>query len=170
MKFSELVIKRRAVRAYQDRQIEEEKLAYVLEAARMAPTANNQQPFQLIVIHTEGRDEELSRMYHREWFRDAPIVICACAVPEEGWVRRQDKVNYRQVDVAIAVTHLTLAAAEIGLGTCWIGAFDPEATIEVLGLPEGVEPVVFVTLGYPDDEPRVKERKPLEALVRYGGW
>jgi nitroreductase len=81
-----------------------------------------------------------------------------------------DGKNYNDVDVAIALDHLILAAADIGLGTCWIAAFDPAAAREVLNLPDGVEPVAFTPLGYPADTPRPKSRKPLESLLRYERW
>jgi nitroreductase len=83
---------------------------------------------------------------------------------------RSDGKNYNDVDLAIAMDHLVLAAANLGLGTCWIAAFDPAAAREVMGLPEGVEPVAFTPLGYPADYPGPKERKPLEELVRYEKW
>jgi nitroreductase len=83
---------------------------------------------------------------------------------------RRDQRNYVDVDVAIVLDHLILAAADLGLGTCWIGAFDPAAASEVLGLPDGVEPIVFTPLGYPADEPRPKLRRPLSELVRYDHW
>lgn len=169
MDFGELIRKRYSVRAYRPDPIEDEKLAQVLEAARLAPTAANRQPFQLIVIHTAGRERELRRIYNSKWFVEAPIVICACGLPKEGWIR-QDGLNYTMVDVAIAMDHLILAAAELGLGTCWIGAFNPEAAREVLGLPDDVEPIAFTPLGYPADQPRPKKRKPLEELVRYEHW
>jgi nitroreductase len=166
MKFSELIRKRYSVRAYEPDPIEGEKLQQVLEAARLAPTAANLQPFQLIVIPTSGREAELRRIYGRAWFARAPVVICACAIPAQGW-RRMDDKPYTDVDVAIAMDHLILAATELGLGTCWIAAFDPVAAREVLALPEGVEPVVFTPLGYPADQPYQKERKSLADLVRY---
>lgn len=169
MDFGELIRKRYSVRAYRPDPIEDEKLAQVLEAARLAPTAANRQPFQLIVIHTAGRERELRRIYNSKWFVEAPIVICACGLPKEGWIR-QDGLNYTMVDVAIAMDHLILAAAELGLGTCWIGAFNPEAAREVLGLPDDVEPIAFTPLGYPADQPRPKKRKLLEELVRYEHW
>ena len=78
--------------------------------------------------------------------------------------------DYTDVDVGIVVDHLILAAAELGLGTCWIGAFDPASTREILGLPDEVEPVVFTPLGYPDAPPRPKVRKELSVLVRYERW
>lgn len=170
MEFPELIRKRYSVRAYKPDPLEDEKLQQVLEAARLAPTAANRQPFQLIVIHTRGREAELRRIYNQDWFVQAPLVICACGIPAQGWVRRRDGKNYTDVDVAIAMDHLILAATEAGLGTCWIGAFDPAAAREVLGLPEGVEPIAFTPLGYPADQPKPKKRKPLSELVRYERW
>lgn len=170
MKFSELVTKRYSVRAYKPDPVEDEKLQQVLEAARMAPTAANRQPFQIILIHTAGREAELSRIYGRDWFTQAPLVICACGIPPQGWTRSKDGKSYTDVDVAIVVDHLTLAATDVGLGTCWIAAFDPIAAREVLGLPDGVEPIAFTPLGYPADQLGPKKRKALSELVRYEGW
>jgi nitroreductase len=170
MDFSALVSKRYSVRAYKPDPVEDDKLEQVLEAARLAPTAANRQPFQFIVIRTAGREAELRRIYDREWFTRAPLVLCACGTPAQGWVRGSDGKNYTDVDVAIVMDHLILAATNLGLGTCWIAAFDPSAVREVLGLPDGVEPVVFTPLGYPADQPRPKERKSLSKLVRYERW
>ncbi len=169
MEFLEHVEDRYSVRAYKPDAVEEEKLEHVLEAARLAPTAANRQPFQLIVIHTQGRKEELQEIYSKDWFVEPPLVICACGLPERGWTRRDGK-SYVDVDVAIVMDHLILAAADEGLGTCWVGAFDPDAARRVLGLPDGVEPIAFTPLGYPADEPGTKKRKPLEELVRYERW
>jgi len=169
MDFRELINTRYSVRAYKSEPVEDEKLQQVLDAARLAPTAANRQPFQLIVIHTAGREAELRRIYKAEWFCKAPLVICACAVPSRAWSRMDDK-NYSDVDVTIAMDHLILAATELGLGTCWIAAFNPSATREVLGLPEDVEPVAFTPLGYPADQLGAKRREPLSELVRYERW
>lgn len=169
MGFRDLITKRYSVRAYDSRPVEEEKLQEILDAARLAPTAANRQPFQFIVIRTAGRETELSRIYKKEWFWKAPIVIGACAVLSQAWSRMDGK-NYGDVDVTIAMDHLILAATEVGLGTCWIAAFDPTAAREVLGLPEGVEPVAFTPLGYPADQPGAKRRRALSELVRYDRW
>lgn len=170
MAFSDLIRERYSVRAYQHREVEEEKLNRVLEAFVLAPTAANRQPFGLIVIHTEGRTEELKRIYNNAWFAEQPpLVLCACTLPDRAWVRGDGK-NYSDVDVAIAMDHLILAATEEGLGTCWIGAFDPQAAREVLELPEGVEPVAFTPLGYAADSPRPKRRKKLEQIVHLEKW
>jgi nitroreductase len=169
MEFSELVQKRYSVRAYRPVPVEEDRLHQVLEAARLAPSASNRQPFKIIVIHTAGREAELRRIYDKSWFVQAPLLIAACGIPAQNWIRRDGK-NYNDVDVTIAMDHLILAAASLGLGTCWIAAFDPAAAREVLRLPAGVEPIAFTPLGYPADTPRPKERKALSELVRYEHW
>lgn len=169
MEFSELIKKRYSVRAYKAQPVEEGKLQQVMEAARWAPTAANRQPFQLVVIHTKGREADLKRIYGRDWFVQAPLVICVCALPFQAW-SRMDQKNYSEVDATIAMDHLILAAANLGLGSCWIAAFDPSAAREVLGLPNNVEPVAFTPLGYPADEPKEKKRRPISELVRYERW
>ena len=166
MDFLELVKKRYSVRAYKSIPIEYSKLQKVLEAARLAPTANNRQPFKLIIIQTKGREEELLRIYNRTWFVEAPLIICICSIPSEGWIR-QDGKNYCDVDAAIAMDHLILAATELGLGTCWIGAFNLEEAYNILKLPNDIEPIVFTPLGYPNDQPGDMIRKPIEELIHY---
>jgi nitroreductase len=111
----------------------------------------------------------LRKIYNRAWFTQAPIIICACGIPSEGWVR-YDGENYTIVDVAIVMDHIILAATDLGLGTCWIGAFNPETTRQVLGIPKDVVPIAFTPLGYPDAAPRPKERKSLTEIVRYENW
>jgi len=169
MEFLELIESRYSVRAYKPDDVEDEKLNAILEAGRLAPTAVNYQPFQIIVIHTKGRENELNRIYPAEWFVQPPLVICVCGIPDKAWTRRDGK-NFVDVDATIVMDHIIIASASLGLGTCWIGAFDPAAAKEVLNLPEGVEPVVFTPLGYPADEPGLKRRKELSELVRYEKW
>ena len=170
MEFSELIEKRYSVRAYSSDEVEKDKLERVLNAARLAPTAANRQPFQIIVVHTRGREEELRKIYHRDWFVQAPIILCGVGVPSRGWVRSDDKRRYLDVDVAIVMDHLILAAANQGLGTCWIAAFNAKAAREVLNLPDNVEPLIFTPLGYPADQLGPKERKSLDELIRYETW
>jgi len=170
MEFNELIVHRYSVRGYKPDPVEEDKLIRVLEAACIAPTAANCQPFQLIVIHTQGRQADLKRIYHRDWFVQAPLLLCACGVPTQGWVRSADKRRYLDVDIAIVMDHLILAATNEGLGTCWIAAFNAKAAREILGLPDEIEPLIFTPLGYPDCQPGTKERKPLAELVRYERW
>ncbi len=170
MEFSDLIAARYSVRAYRPDPVEDEKLQAVLEAARLAPTAANRQPFELVVIHTAGREEEIRKIYRKPWFVQAPLVIAVCAISSQAWVRESDRFNARFIDAAIAADHLILAAANLGLGTCWIAAFNVEAARQVLRLPAEAEPVIFTPLGYPADLPGEKIRKPLADLVRYEHW
>jgi nitroreductase len=170
MEFSDLIAARYSVRAYRADPVEEEKLQYVLEAARLAPTAANRQPFQLIVLHTAGREEEIGRIYRRPWFVQAPMIIAVCAISSQAWVRESDRFNARLIDAAIVADHLILAATNLGLGTCWIAAFNVDAARDALRLPLEVEPVIFTPLGYPADVPGPRVRKPLVELVRYEHW
>jgi len=164
--FIDLVQKRYSVRSYRRDPIPNDVLQRVLQAAVLAPTAANRQSFRLYVVATAGREEELKRIYSRDWFTAAPYVICGCSIPAGNWVRRDGK-NYSDVDIAIVFDHLILAAADEGLGTCWIGAFDPLAAREVLRLPESEEPVLFTPLGFPADQPTAKRRKPMSELVTF---
>jgi len=169
MDFQNLIKQRYSVRDYKPDLIDPQELEKVLEAARLAPTAANRQPIRLIVIHTEGKSEELYRIYARDWFVNAPIVICACGLPKHGWVRSDGK-SYIDVDVAIVMDHISLAAADLGLGTCWVASFDVEAAREILRIPEEAEPITFMSLGYPGGEMGEKERKSLNELVSYEIW
>ncbi len=165
MNFSELAKKRYSVRAYKPDPVPDDKLQQVLEAARLAPTAANRQPFKLIVIHTAGREEELSRIYGRPWFVQAPLVICACGISEQGWVRRDGK-SYIDVDVAIVMDHLILAAADLGLGTCWVGAFDASALNRLFGLSDNLIPAAVIPVGYAAGEiPPQRPRRSLQEIL-----
>jgi nitroreductase len=169
MEYFDVISERYSVRAYKKDLIEDEKLQKVLKAARLAPTAANRQPFRIIVISTKGKEEELRRIYHREWFVQAPLVIGIVALPEKAWSRMDGK-NYAEVDATIAMDHLILAAANEGLGTCWIAAFDPKAAREILNLPDDAEPIAFTPLGYPADKPKEKRRLDVSELVFYEKW
>jgi nitroreductase len=169
MEFRDLINKRYSVRAYKPDPVEAYKLEYILNSAQLAPTASNLQPFQIIVIHSKGRTKELLTIYKKRWFVDAPLIICICGLPEHGW-QRWDNRQYLDVDIAIVMDHLILAATDSGLGTCFIAAFDVLNARKVLSIPDNVEPILFTTLGYPDDLPGIKNRKELVELVRYEHW
>jgi nitroreductase len=171
MTFTEIAKKRYAVREFSAEPVPEELLLKVLEAGSLAPSACNNQPWVFIVVRKEETKKDLFSAYGRPWFIKAPIIICACCDLSQSW-RRKDGKNFGDVDVAIATDHVTLAAAEMGLGTCWVGAFDAPEARRVLRLPENIEPVVFTPLGFPASAPPVKKRKPLSEIVHwewYGG-
>ncbi len=170
MEFQDLIRGRYSVRAYRDVDIPEDVLQRVLDAFVLAPTAANRQSFGLVVVRTKGREEELRTIYAADWFaKQPPLVAVACSVAANCWVRKDGKC-YGDVDVAIAMDHLVLAATSEGLGTCWIGAFNADAAKSVLGLPEGVEPVAMTPLGYAADSPRPKRRKPVQQLIHEERW
>jgi nitroreductase len=166
MDILELIGQRYSARSYKPDEVEAEKLERILEAARLAPTAANRQAFRLVVVKTEGRKEQLRRMYPKDWFVQAPLLLGVCAIPERSWVRRDGK-NYSDVDASIVMDHIVLTAAAQGLGTCWVGAFDVQLVRDILELDGELEPVAFTPLGYAADKPSVKTRKTLEELVIY---
>ena len=170
MDIFETIRERYSVRAYRSDPVEDEKLNLILETARLAPTAHNNQPFQVVVIHTNNHQEELKKIYPRDWFVQPPLILCVCGLRSRGWVRGYDQRSYVEVDAAIVMDHMILAATALGLGTCWIGAFNVQAAREILQAPQEVEPLLFTPLGYPADQPKPKERKPLAEIVRYEHW
>jgi nitroreductase len=169
MEFYEVLKTRRSVRKYKTTPVEPDKLDRILEAARTAPSAANRQPWHFIVVTDADTRQTLGKTYPRDWFAPAPVIIVACAEPAAAWVRR-DKKNYADVDVTIAFEHLVLAAAAEGLGTCWIGAFDPAGVRKVMGLPDGIEPLAMTPLGYPDEIPKPTGRKAMAEVVRRERW
>lgn len=169
MDFIELARKRVSVRGYDPSPVSEGDLGQILEAGRMAPSAANRQPWHFIVIRDPHTKKQLSQAYGRPWFWEAPLIIVVCIEPAKAWTRMDGK-NYATVDGAIAMDHMTLCAADLGLGTCWIGAFDPAKVRTILHLPEGVEPLAMTPLGKPADNPRPKSRKELKDITHYDTW
>jgi nitroreductase len=165
MEFQELIRRRYSVRDYLPHAVSEEALARILEAGRLAPTAANRQPFRIVVLATAGRQEALARVYARAWFPRAPLVLCVCGVPEEAWVRRDGR-SHLDVDAAIVMDHVILAATDEGLGTCWIANFDMAAARDVFGLRSEEVPLLLTTLGHAADTPTPRQRRSLDELVR----
>ena len=168
MEFSELARRRFSCRNYSDEPVVKELLDKVLEAGRIAPSAVNLQPWHFFVFQDAAALDKIYSCYHREWFRTAPCVIVLCGDHSRSWKRREGK-DHLDIDVAIATDHMTLQATELGLATCWICNFDPEAVRRVLDLPEELEPVVILPLGYPveqgDPSRHREKRHPLGDMV-----
>jgi len=170
--FLELAKARYSVRNYLDRQVEEDKLNYVVECGRIAPSAANFQPWHIIVI----RELEIRRRmvtYPRPFFLEAPVILVICGDHNLGWKRRDGK-DHTDIDAAIITDHMTLAATEQGLGTCWICNFDAVQCREILQLPANIEPIVCLTLGYPgkepDDRARHLVRKEMKEIIHLENW
>ena len=166
MNFLELVKNRYSCRAYQPQAVEKEKLDYVMECVRLAPSAVNKQPWQFHIVSAEPDRQKLQQCYQRDWFGTAPIYIIASVLHDEEWVRADGK-HHGDIDIAIAVEHLCLAATEQGLGTCWVCNFDAARCKQLFNLPVAEEPAVLIPLGYPADAPREKNRKPVDAIASH---
>lgn len=126
-------------------------------------------PWHYVVVTDPAVRQRLRRAYDREWFYTAPVIVCACGEPSRSG-STASVPDYRDIDVAISLDHFVLAATAEGLGTCWIGAFDPAVAREELRIPEGIAPILLTPLGYPDEQPAARERKALEEVVHYDHW
>ena len=167
MEFIDVINERYSVRGYLDKEVEKEKLEYVLNAATIAPTGVNAQPFKVYVIDTKKYKDDLSKIYAASWFVEAPYVLCVVAVKDKAWTRPWDKKNIADIDATIVMDHIILAATDVGLGTCYIGAFKKYEAHKFLNLEENEEPVLFTPLGYGNAEPRDTPRKELDDFVVY---
>ncbi len=170
MKFLDLAKRRYSCRKYDKRPVEQEKLDIILEAARIAPSAANCQPWHFIVIREKEALKKIHSTYHREWFADAPCVIVICGDHSKSW-KRKDGKDHSDIDIAITVDHMTLQAAELELGTCWICNFENELCGKLLNLPSNLEPAVLLPVGYPldsaDPERHGTKRKSLGEIVSF---
>jgi nitroreductase len=165
MDFLELVKNRYSCRAYKALNVEKEELDYILECVRYAPSAVNKQPWRFRIITNEGDKAKLQQCYNRDWFKTAPMYIIASVLHDEEWIRVDGK-HHGDIDIAIAVEHLCLAATEQGLATCWVCNFDAALCKESFAMPENEEPAVIIPLGYADDQPKEKNRKSIDEIVR----
>jgi len=166
MDFDKLVSTRYSVRKYSSKKVEDEKLEMILEAARKAPSAVNFQPFRLYVIRDEKMHQQIIECYHRSWVTVAPVIIVAVGLHDSAWKRNTDGKDHTDIDLAIMIDHITLQAADLGIGTCWVCNFDVEKCREVLKLRPSEEPIALIPLGYPESQDiPVKKRKGLDELV-----
>ena len=164
MNFLDLVKQRYSSRSYQAKSVEQEKVDYVMECVRFAPSAVNKQPWRFHVISSDSDKEKLRQCYNREWFATAPTYVIASILRDEEWVRSDGK-HHGDIDIAIAVEHLCLAATEQGLATCWVCNFDANLCQQLFSLAANEEPAVLIPLGYAADEPKEKNRKVANDII-----
>ena len=170
MNVIEAIKARKSVRSYLDKPVENEKLIQVLESARLAPSAFNKQRWRFVVVQDRQTRVKLNEIAEVPLFAGkAPVIIVACAKTDSC------EMHYGQpcypIDVAIAVDHITLAAVEYGLGSCWISMFNEIKVKEILDIPEEMRVITLLILGYPSDPSLVdKKRLPLEQIVKYEKW
>lgn len=162
-----LSTKRYSVRGYAATPVSEEDLNYVLECARLAPSACNRQPWHFYVCQSQEALDKVRQCYQRDWFNTASTVIICTIRHDQEWVRPSDGHPHGIVDISIAAEHICLAAAERGLGTCWVCNFDAQKCHELFNLAESEEPAVLIPIGHPTTEITAKNRKPLSDIVTY---
>lgn len=170
MNVIDAIKKRKSVRSFQDKPLENEKLLQILEAARMAPSAFNLQEWRFVIVRKKQTKEILIKQARVPHFiEQAPVVIIACA--ETGsCIMRYGQPCY-PVDVAVSLDHIMLTAVENGLGSCWICTYDEKKVKEVLNIPQEIRVIAILPLGYPTDETIVeKKRLPLYKIVKYEKW
>jgi nitroreductase len=178
MNFTELVKQRVSIRKYISKPVPRELIDRCLEAARLAPSASNSQPWSFIVVDDESKKNEIvkksmSGIYSSNKFVATAPVIIAAITEQSSYITRLGgmlrHVKYNLIDIGIACEHLVLQAAELGLGTCWLGWFDEKALKQVLDLPKAIRVDVLICLGYPDEtvSPRKRSRKALDEIRHY---
>lgn len=171
--FLDLAKRRRSVRGFQNRLIEKEKLMEILEAGRVAPSAKNFQPLHFIVAQDKAVREQIGTTYRGAWLPEAPVIIVVCGDHSQSW-RRADGKDHCNIDAAIAIDHMTLAAANLGIGSCWVCAFNAMECHRLFRLPAHLEAIALLPLGYPAEEgvsqQTAKKRKQLEELVHWGSF
>ncbi len=164
----EAIRKRYSCRAYQDRSIERGKLDNILEAARLAPSAKNMQDWRFVVVTDKETKRQVAETTNRpEVFEKAGAIIAACS--NSDYVMRCGQA-IGPIDVAIALEHICLQAAELGLGTCWIGSFDPKKVRRTLGIPDDIVIVELMAVGYPADNRPEPKREPMDRIACYEKW
>lgn len=166
----ELARDRFSCRAYSDRPVERDTLLAILDVARLAPSACNRQPWLFLVADTDELRNAVISSYTRDWIKTAPEFIIACGIHSEAWHRGCDGKDHTDVDLSIAIEHICLAATSMELATCWVCNFDPAVITEAFNLPEGVEPIAIIPIGYPAEGTEIpaKKRKPLAEIVKWG--
>lgn len=166
MNFLELVKARKSERDYTSQEVEQSKLDYILECARLAPSAVNFQPWHFLIVKSEEAKEKVRKCYNREWIKTAPMYIVVCGDTSQSWKRKSDGKDHCDIDVAITTEHICLAAAEQGLGTCWVCNFDVELCRKEFGLPSNLYPAVIIPIGYTTDkETKTTSRKEPDDII-----
>ncbi len=171
MEFTELIHTRESIRNYDpERPVPEEILRKILDAGRLAPSACNYQPWKFILISSPGMLEKVKACYQSEWIKGAPHILAVVGIKDKAWNRSFDGYNSVEVDAAIAMTHIILAAANEGVATCWVAAFNTTRLSKVLNT--GINQIIvgITPLGYPGSElktGRIKKRKSLEEVTEF---
>ena len=166
MEFLKLAESRFSVRNFKAQKIEPEKLDLILEAGRIAPTAANIQPVRVLVIQS---DENLAKIGKAANIYNSPLALIVCADRSSAWVRPFDKMQTTDIDATVVTDHMMLEAADLGLGSVWVCYFKPDVLKKEFDLPENLEPINILAVGYPADGIAVpkKQRKDMESFAAF---
>ncbi|MCM1137677.1 MAG: nitroreductase family protein [Duncaniella sp.] len=166
----ELARDRFSCRSYSDQTVERDSLLAVMDVVRLAPSACNRQPWMFLIADSDELRNAIFESYDREWIRTAPEFIVACGVHSEAWHRQHDGKDHTDVDVSIAVEHLCLAATAMELATCWVCNFDAEIISKAFNLPDDIEPIAIIPIGYPAEGLEIpeKKRKSFNEIIKWG--
>jgi nitroreductase len=168
MDLMEAIKTRRSIRKFRETPVPENLLKEVLNAGRLAPSADNAQPWKIIVVRDVQMKQRVTQACNGQKFLvQAPVVLVVCGIPEEAFQTVGGYMSSHVIDASIALDHVTLAAHALGLGTCWVAWFKEEKVKDILGIPEDVRVVALTPLGYPDESPDRPSRKNLEELISY---
>jgi len=166
----EAIKRRRSIRAYTQEEVSEEDVMRLIDAARRAPSAGNIQPWEFVIVRNAKIKRGLATAALDQTFiEEAPVVIVVCADEmQSAWgYGRRGATLYCLQDTAAATQNMLLAACALGLGTCWIGAFQEEEVRRILRIPAGVRPVAIIPVGHPAEKPGARSRRPLNEIVHH---
>lgn len=169
MNFKQLAINRYSCRTFLPKKVEDNLIIELLETAKLAPSAKNLQPWHFLIIRNENL-KKIKSCYSRDWISEATVVIIICGDHSISW-KRDDGKDHCDIDIAIITDHLSLAATELGLGTCWVCNFDAKKCKELFEIPSHIEPIALIPLGYPadkcDEERHLTKRKKIVEMIHW---
>lgn len=173
MNFEQLTQARYSCRDFdRDRAIDREILINIINSARLAPSACNKQPWLFIIVNDNCDSScrtAILESYNRPWITSAPAFIIACGDHSQAWHRQSDEKDHTDIDLAIAIEHLCLAATEMGLGTCWVCNFDTKKIADAFNIPSHLEPIAIIPIGYSAKENNsIKNRKSIDEIIQWG--
>jgi nitroreductase len=172
MELSEAIKGRRSIRAFKQQDVPEETVEKLIDAARHAPSAGNIQPWEFVIARKQDTKKKLAQAAYQAFVEEAPLVIVVCAnenSSSSGYGKR-GKTLYCIQDTAAATQNILLTAYSLGLGTCWVGAFNEKEAKKALQAPDGIRPVAIIPVGYPNRTPSQRGRRPLNQIVHHEGF
>lgn len=162
MSLIDVILSRRSIRKYEDKEVPEDALEKILEAGRQAPSAGNRQPWHFIMVTDDEIKEKLSHGRWNTFIRDSAFTVVGCGSTGDPYSRK-----WSTIDTTIALQNMVIAAWSLGVASCWIGDFEEEEVKRLLSIPEEWKIVSLISFGYPAEQLGSKWKKPLEEITSY---